>query len=79
MRVHLGGHLNWYDPHKRAWLEMYFSAPVTLIELVRQLGVPPEEIAVSVVNGDTVSLENGRAADGDRVEFFPPVGGGSAA
>ena len=76
MRLHLGGHLSWYDPQKRSWLELSLSEPTALIELVRQLKLPPEEIALIVVNGHAVSPEEARVSDGDRVELYPPIGGG---
>ncbi len=76
MRLHLGGHLSWYDSQKRSWLELSLSEPVTLIELVRQLDLPLGEIAISAVNGQVVSLEEARVSDGDRVELYPPIGGG---
>jgi sulfur carrier protein ThiS len=76
MRVHLGGHLSWYDPQKRTWLELAQPAPMALLEVVRRLGIPAAEIAVATVNGRAVDLEMGLAADGDTVEFFAPVGGG---
>jgi len=77
MRLHLGGHLSWYDPQKRSWLELRLSEPTALTELVRQLKLPVEEIAISVVNGHAVSLEEARVSDGDRVELYPPIGGGT--
>ncbi len=76
MRVHLGGHLNWYDPLKRAWLERAQPEPLPLLDLAHQLGVPAAEIAVAVVNRRAVNLEDGVATDGDTVEFFGPVAGG---
>lgn len=76
MRVHLGGHLNWYDPQKRAWLEVSLPAPLPLLELAQQLGVPAAEIAVAVVNRRAVDLVGSVAADGDTVEFFSAVAGG---
>jgi len=76
MRVHLGGHLSWYDTQKRAWLELSQGNPIALLELVRVLGLPPAEIAVAAINRRTVDLETAVAADGDTVEFFTAVGGG---
>ncbi len=78
MRVHLGGHLSWYDPGKRSWLGIDLPGPISLADLVRRLGLPPEEIAFAVVNGELALLADGAVvAPGDRVEFYPPVGGGS--
>lgn len=77
MRLHLGGHLNWYDPPKRSWLMIQLAEPMLLVELLDRLQVPPGEVALTVVNGRLVSLEDVRVSDGDRVELYPPIGGGS--
>ena len=77
MRLHLGGHLSWYDPQKRSWLELHLSEPISLVELVRQLGLPEGEIAVVAVNRHAISLEEAIVSDGDRVELYPPLGGGT--
>lgn len=77
MRLHLGGHLSWYDPQKRSWLELHLSKPISLVELVRQLGLPEGEIAVVAVNRRAISLEEAIVSDGDRVELYPPLGGGT--
>ena len=77
MRLHLGGHLSWYDPQKRSWLELHLSEPISLVELVRQLGLPEGEIAVVAVNRRAISLEEAIVSDGDRVELYPPLGGGT--
>jgi len=76
MRLHLGGHLNWYDPHKRAWLTIQLTEPVRLIDLLEQLQVPAGEVALTVINGRLVELAEARVANGDRVELYPPIGGG---
>jgi len=77
MRLHLGGHLNWYDPEKRSWLTIQLVEPVALVELLDRLQVPPGEVALAVVNGRLAELEDVRVFDGDRVELYPPIGGGS--
>lgn len=76
MRVHLGGHLAWYIPGKRSWLDVQANGPIPLLELLRQLGVPDAEIAVATINRRAVDLETASATDADTVEFFPPIGGG---
>ncbi len=76
MRLHLGGHLNWYDPRKRAWLEVPLAAPVLLSALLQQLHVPPGEVAIVVINGRLAQLEAVMVEDGDRVELYPAIGGG---
>ncbi len=76
MQIHLGGHLSWYDPQKRNSFEVPLAQPVLLLELTQTLGLPAGEIAIVVVNGQAVELEQARVGDGDRVELYPPVGGG---
>jgi sulfur carrier protein ThiS len=76
MKLYLGGHLDWYDPHKRAWHDIPLSAPTALLELLQRLGVPAAEVATVAVNGILVDLENVCVYDGDRVELFPAIGGG---
>lgn len=77
MRIHLGGHLDWYDAGKRSWLELTFERPITLLTLAEQLGVPPGEIAIVAVNRRQANLETDGAGNSDIVEFFPAIGGGS--
>ncbi len=77
MRLHLGGHLNWYDPHKQAWLTIQLTEPVRLIDLLEQLQVPAGEVALTVINGRLVQLAEAHVAEGDRVELYPPIGGGA--
>lgn len=76
MRVHLGGHLSWYDADKRTWLELSLPAPLALRELAQQLGLPAAEIAITTVNRRVVELATASAADGDTVEFFSALSGG---
>ncbi len=76
MQIHLGGHLSWYDPQKRNSLEVPLPQPIPLLELAQELGLPAGEIAIVVVNGQAIELEQARVSDGDRVELYPPVGGG---
>lgn len=76
MRLHLGGHLSWYDPQKRARLEIPLAQPITLLSLLQQLNVPLAEIAIATVNRVAVALADAQVSDGDSVELFPPVGGG---
>jgi sulfur carrier protein ThiS len=77
VRVHLGGHLSWYDSDKRAWLELDpRTIPLTPGEVARRLGLPRAEIALVAVNGRVVDLDGFQLAGGDRVEFYPPIGGG---
>jgi sulfur carrier protein ThiS len=87
VRVHLGGHLNWYDPQRRSRLELDPQTVgtgcgggqggwLTPVALVRFLGLPRGEIALVVVNGRVAGLDGILLDPDDRVEFYPAIGGG---
>jgi molybdopterin converting factor small subunit len=87
VRVHLGGHLSWYDSERRAWLELDDHAAqmacreglpgsLTPVDVARHLGLPCGEIALVAVNGRVVESASTQLMPGDRVEFYPPIGGG---
>jgi len=76
MRLHLGGHLNWYDPRKRAWQEIELGGPTRLADLLDRLHVPPGEVALVVVNGQLADVQQAVVSEHDRVELYPPIGGG---
>jgi sulfur carrier protein ThiS len=88
VRVHLGGHLSWYDFDKRAWLEFDdqavlmacregLSGSLTPTDVAQHLGLPRGEIALVAVNGRVVDPATAQLTPGDKVEFYPPIGGGS--
>jgi sulfur carrier protein ThiS len=76
MRLHLGGHLNFYDAQRRTRLDVSVPKPTSLIQVLRTINVPDAEVGVVSVNGKAVAIENAIVDDDDRVEVYPPVGGG---
>ena len=77
MQLHLGGHLGWYAPQRQSRLQIHLDEPVLLLSLLERLKIPAAEIAVAIVNKHAVDLDSAQVSDGDNVELFPPVGGGS--
>lgn len=77
MQLHLGGHLSWYDSGKRSDVAVPLAQPTRLLTLIENLGLPSAEVAIAVVNGIAVSLEEALVSDGDQVQLYPPIGGGS--
>lgn len=47
----------------------------TLRHLLEEMGLPPEEVKIAIVNGLVRGMDY-LLADGDRVGLFPPIGGG---
>lgn len=76
MKLYLGSYLSWYVPQRLSRLEIPLVAPISLMELLAQLKLPPAEISIAAVNGILVPLQDTQVSDGDMVEFHPPVGGG---
>lgn len=56
-------------------LPVDLSDGATAERLIRQLGLPADEVKVVFVNG-IIRPEDHVLSDGDEVGIFPPVGGG---
>lgn len=76
MRIHLGGHLSWYDSEKRDWLTRSQPTPIALDSLAAELGLPVSEVAIIAVNRRVADWDSPPVTDADVVEFFSPIGGG---
>jgi len=55
--------------------ELEFADGSTIAQLAAALDLPPEELALTLVNGTSVE-KNHILQDGDTLAIFPPVGGG---
>lgn len=62
-----------YQPAEGLHLEI--SDPVSAGDLARRIGLPLSEIKIVMLNGRRAELE-ALVNDGDRVGYFPAVGGG---
>jgi len=76
IELHLGGHLAFYAPQKQSHLSIPVDRPTELSLILQELGVPPAEVAIAAVNGELVDLAAARVKPGDRIELYPPMGGG---
>ena len=48
---------------------------LTAADLARRIGIPPEEVKIVMINSRQCDLDS-PVHDGDRVAYFPAVGGG---
>ena len=55
--------------------DLYIPDGMTVGELARHIGLPLEEIKIVMVNGRHSEADDAMR-DGDRIAFFPAVGGG---
>jgi len=69
----LRDHVPDYQPSQG--LTMDLNEVRSLLDLARNLNLPVEDIKITMLNGRRVDL-NSPVSDGDRVAFFPAVGGG---
>ena len=76
IELHLGGHLSFYAPQKQSRFNLPVDQPTELEGILQKLGVPLAEVAIGAVNGELVELPAARVNPGDRIELYPPMGGG---
>lgn len=76
MKLHLGGHLSFYEPQRRAWIELALAAPQRLDDLLADLQIPATEVALVVINGKLAQEDMLLISDDDQIELYPPMGGG---
>lgn len=62
-----------YDPETGVHAEAPDGASAA--DLARSIGIPPEDVKIVMINGRQRPMDS-ILADGDRVAYFPPVGGG---
>lgn len=55
--------------------DVEFKEASTLEDIVKEIGIKPEEVSIGLINGIDGPL-NREVRDGDVVALFPPVGGG---
>jgi len=76
MRLHLGGHLNYFDAQQRANLEIELAGKQRLENVLDRLKIPKGEIFLVSINGEVVALEDAWIQQDDQVQLYPPLGGG---
>jgi sulfur carrier protein ThiS len=76
MRLHLGGHLNYFDAQQRADFEVEVVGKQCLADLLTNLKIPAGEIFLVSINGEVIALDDAWVLPDDYVQLFPPMGGG---
>ncbi len=76
MKLHIGGHLTFYLTQKNPDLEISLVGPTRLVDILEKLSIPAGEVVLVVVNGQLTELSTSNVTDEDRVELYPPIGGG---
>ena len=76
MNLTAGGYLSFYMPGKRPKLELALTQPRSLRSLLEEIGIPPEEVHLVLVNGRIADLDEAVVANHDEVRVYSPIDGG---
>ena len=78
MKVHLWGELGFYGPGRQGRFEVPLAEREPILEVLRRIGVPWSDVAVTGLNGVVVRLDDPAltVVDEDRLDLFPPSSGG---
>jgi len=76
MRLSVGGYLGFYLPGFKRGLELELPQPTPLLEILANLGIPPAEVHLAVVNGQNEIPGEALISDSDEVKLFSAVDGG---
>ncbi len=76
MRLHLGGHLSYYDLLQRTDLEIELVHRTFLRDILSGLNIPEAEVFMIVINGEATPAEEAWIRPADDVKLFPAIGGG---
>ncbi len=76
MRLHLGGHLSYYDLLQRTDFEIELAQRTFLRDMLAGLNIPEAEVFLIVINGEAVAAEDAWIQPADDVKLFPAIGGG---
>jgi sulfur carrier protein ThiS len=76
LEIHLGGHLSFYTPDRRGRFNLVIDRNTTLSSILERLDIPLAEVALAAVNGEMAVIETALVQPGDRIDLYPPMGGG---
>ncbi len=76
MKLYTGGYLTFYMPERKHSIDIQLNAPTPLQDILAQIGIPLNEVALTALNGEQVELDTVLVKDGDVVRVFSSVDGG---
>jgi hypothetical protein len=76
VKLHLGGHLNYYDARHRTRIEVHLREPLPLDALLQQFNIPTSEVMLVVLNGELAARKNPLLVDDDCLDLYSFAGGG---
>ena len=74
--MHCAGHLSFYTPGKKSRFQIPIQPGSTLIDVIKQTGVPIAEVVLAAINDEAVDIDTAIVQLGDKVDLYPPMGGG---
>ena len=76
MKIFLDRYFNFYLRGKQAWVEVEFTEPARLGDVLAMVGIPIAEVHLAVINGEAVDPRECFITKQDNIKIFPPFGGG---
>ena len=76
MNLTAGGYLSFYMPGRRPKLELALTKSRSLRSVLEEIGIPPEEVHLVVLNGRIADLVNAVVTNHDEVKVYSPIDGG---
>ena len=74
--VSVGGYLGFYPPGHQRKFEFEADAGLRISEIIRQLGLPPVEVALISLNGNLIDDLEVLVPDGAELKLFSATDGG---
>jgi len=76
MKLYAGGYLTFYMPDQQPEVDRDLAEPIALSKLLAEMGIPPGDVQLVILNGEIVDLEQALLENQDEVKVFPGVDGG---
>jgi molybdopterin converting factor small subunit len=72
LEIKLFASLRKFDPQQE---KIELKDGTTVLDFIKQIGIPVSEVAIVLVNGRHANLEQA-LHDGEKISLFPPIAGG---
>lgn len=76
MKLYLGSYFAFFRPDRKHWAEVDIHTPTPLDQILSELGIPPGEVHLVVLNGRLLESTDTLISNGDTVRLYPAIGGG---
>lgn len=76
MKLTAGGYLAFFLPNKGYGLVLEVTTPTSLRSLLMEVGIPPKDVHLVIINDKIVKLDEAVVENQDQVKVYSPIDGG---